>query len=64
MDPNTLLMGLGIVGFAIVAYLILDSGGGAPTKRVRSIGVSDGDKKSSFAFLKADGGNRRKMIEA
>ena len=64
MEPTTILTGLGVLGFAIVAYLILDSGGSAPTKRVKSIGVANSDKKSAFAFLKADGGSRRKMIEA
>jgi len=64
VEPTTILMGLGALGFAIVAYLILDSGGSSPTKRVKSIGVSDSDKKSTFAFLKAEGGSRRKMIEA
>ncbi|NNC35932.1 MAG: type II secretion system F family protein [Acidimicrobiales bacterium] len=64
MEPNTILIGLGGVGFLIVAYLILDSGGGAPSKRVKSIGVDNNDKKSVFAFMKADGGSRRKLIEA
>lgn len=59
-----MLMGLGVLGFAIVAYLILDTGGGAPSKRIKAIGVTGSEKKSTFAFLKADGGSRRKLIEA
>lgn len=64
MDPNLTLLVLGGLGFLIVVYLIFDSGSNAAQKRAKTIGITGGAKKSSFAFLKADGGSRRKMIEA
>lgn len=64
MDPSTMLAALCAIGIFIVGYLILDSGGNSAQKRVKTIGVASGDKKSTFGFLKADGGSRRKMIEA
>lgn len=64
MDPSTILAALCAVGIFIVGYLILDSGDNSAQKRVKTIGMRDGEKKSSFGFLKADGGSRRKMIEA
>lgn len=65
MEPNTTLMILGVVAFMIVAYLILGSGSNSAQKRAKVIGGSGKDiKESKFAFLKAEGGSRRKMIEA
>lgn len=64
MDPSTMLAALCAIGIFIIGYLILDSGGNSAQKRAKSIGGGREEKKSTFAFLKADGGSRRKMIEA
>jgi tight adherence protein B len=64
MEPTTTLAIVGALGFCIVAYLILDSGTQAAPKRAKTIVQADNAKGSKFAFLKAEGGSRRKMIEA
>lgn len=65
MGGSLLLPILFVLFIGIVAYLILDSGGSSPKKRVGQLAGSQGtEKKSTFSFLKSDDtSNRRKMIE-
>lgn len=65
MEPGMLLGILGLLGIAIIGYMIVDSGGSSSKRRVGQIGVTQSkDRKTAFAFMKADDtSNRRKLIE-
>jgi len=64
MEPTTILAALGAVAVIVIFVLITDSGSGSAQKRAKAIGLKGSESESAFAFLKADGGSRRKMIEA
>jgi len=66
MEPGIIMIAMGVLGVLIVGYLILDSGGSSPNKRVGQLGLTrDKDQKSTFSFLKMDEtSNRRKSIES
>jgi len=66
MEPMTIMAAMGALAIMVVGYLILDSGGGSPKKRVEQIQTPQSkERKSVFAFMKVDeSGNRRKIIES
>ena len=65
MEPSMILAVMGVLGFAIIGYMIMDSGGSSPSKRVGQFSTSQNkERKSAFSFMKSDEtSNRRKMIE-
>jgi len=65
MEPYMMLAIMGVIGVAIVGYLILDSGDSSGKKRVEQFSVTQNkERKSTFSFMKVDDtSNRRKMIE-
>jgi len=65
MEPGMVLGILGLLGLAIIGYMIVDSGGNSSKKRVGQLSTTQNkERKSAFSFMKADDtSNRRKLIE-
>ena len=65
MDNQTMLIAMGVAAFAIIAYLILDSGNSSTKKRIEKFKETNKDRKSALSFMKVDDNSqRRKMIES
>ncbi len=66
MEPMTIMAAMGALAVLVIGYLILDSGGSSPAKRVEQISTPQSkERKSVFSFMKVnESGNRRKIIES